>query len=89
MLQIKIVHSANAVKVTEIVKHDTLEVLASFDETKGKIDLSQLKDYINQKILISHYNTDEDGNVYFDYEHIKTIASVGTDDNGIMYLEYN
>lgn len=88
MLQISILHEKNKIKVLEIKSVDTLTVLSTFDESTGKIDLEPLKDHIGEKAMISHFNKENDCTM-FDYEHVKTITKVDTDENGIWFFEYN
>ena len=88
MLQITILHEKNKIKVLEIKSVDTLTVLSTFDESTGKIDLEPLKDHIGEKVMISHFNKENDCTT-FDYEHVKTITKVDTDENGIWFFEYN
>ena len=88
MLQIIILHEENKVKILRIVSVDTLTVLSTFDESTGKIDLEPLKDHIGEKVMISHFNKENDCTM-FDYEHVKTITKVDTDENGIWFIEYN
>ena len=38
--------------------------------------------------MISHFNKENDCTM-FDYEHVKTITKVDTDENGIWFFEYN
>ena len=90
MLQITILHEKNKIKVLEIKSVDTLTVLSTFDESTGKIDLEPLKDHIGEKAMIIHFNFNKENDfTTFDYEHIKTITKVDTDENGIWFFEYN
>ena len=88
MLQISILHEKNKIKVFEIKSIDTLTVLSTFDESTGKIDLEPLKDRIGEQAMITHFNKENDC-TKFDYEHVKTITKVDTDENGIWFFEYN
>lgn len=88
MLQITIIHEANTVKILEIKKIDTLTILSQFNEETKAIDLEPLKDYIGEKVMISHFNKVNDCTM-FDYEHVKTITDVDRNSDGIWYFQYN
>lgn len=88
MLQISIVHEHNKIIVREIKNLETSEILSSFDDNTGKIDFSCLIDEIGKDVLISHFNKNKQGDIEFDYEHVRTISDVSKNDNNYMSFSF-
>ena len=88
MLQIIIVHESSSLHIDEVRDLDSMQSLAVFDKDKNCIDLSSLKSYIGETILVSHFIR-SDKCTRLDYEHKKTLTKVDTDENGFMFIQYN
>lgn len=88
MLQIIIVHESDTLHIDEVRDLETMESLAKFDVTKKSTDLSALATHIGETILVTHFSRG-DGCTRIDYEQEKTLTNVGTDSNGLTFVEYN
>lgn len=88
MLQIIIVHELNSLHIDEVRDLDSMQPLSNFDKDKNSIDLSCLKPYIGETILVSHFIR-SDKCTRLDYEHEKTLTKVDIDENGFMFVQYN
>lgn len=88
MLQIIIVRENNSIRVNEIKDLGTMTTMAFFDPNTNKIDLSSLASHIGEDILVTHLYA-EKNNVRLEYEHEKTLVQIGTDENGLSFVEFD
>lgn len=88
MLQIIIIHEPNAMHISEVKDLETMTSLATFDEEKKCTDLSVLNPHIGESILVTHFIRNNEC-TRLDYEQEKTLTNVGTDGNGLTFVEYN
>lgn len=88
MLQIIIMHESNSTKISEIRDLETMTSIASFDKKKNCTDLSVLRPHVDEQILVTHFVKDKEC-TRLDYESVRTLTQVGTDNNGFMYIQYN
>lgn len=103
MLHITIVHMEDSIVISNIFECDddgNKGLLSAFDEKTKTTDLSPLKGHEGEPIMVSHrkYRSDKNSpdfdwinlveNTDFVYKHQKTLKAVGTDENGIQFVEY-
>ena len=87
MLQISILHEGSNLKIYDVKDNATSAILATFNKSKGFIDLEFLKEHVGESIIISHYNKN-DYVISFDYEQQRVLTKVDLDSDGMWFIEY-
>ena len=65
------------------------KTFATFDETKGTIDVTEFEKYIGEEMIVNYFREQSDGQISLDHQLCTVLANVGVDGNGYRFVQYD
>ena len=88
MLQMAVYYNKDNSHFIQSIGRDG-HTFATFDETKGTIDLTEFEKYIGEDMVVTYYKEQSDGQVALDRQINTVLTNVGVDGNGYHFVQYD
>ena len=65
------------------------KTFATFDESKGAIDLTEFKNHIGENLIVTYFREEQDGQIAIDRQFETVLRNIGVDGNGYHFVQYD